>query len=136
MEVLHSLNDFFLKPIDYINEAPQQNGIPKYEEISFSQSAVNRLLFLAQLISSIIALPILLIVGLVEATIEATRQNPTEKIGFASLSYILKLHALAAIPISFVGIFAPFSTVAKCRESSQKCLGPPPQGLFPTNDQA
>lgn len=80
-------------------------------EITLCESALARLISLAQLVISVIALPVILLVGLVEAAIRARKGEGCEAL--AEMGSYLKSHALIGIPTSFIGIFAPLATTGK-----------------------
>ena len=72
------------------------------------RSAVARLLFVAQLIVSLIALPLLLIIGFISFAFRACAGEGKDALN--ELGYVLKEHILVAIPTSAAGIFVSLET--------------------------
>lgn len=112
MNALSAISQFFSTPF---NSQPDPEG-----ELSCSQSLISRLLHVAQLISSLVALPILFMIGLSEATIQLCKGDQGH--GFKLFVQSLKKHLALRIPISVIGLFAPRSTTIKCEDSFSHCL--------------
>jgi hypothetical protein len=115
MSFLKSINTFTIEPSQYATEVAA-----KGQNATFGESISARLLFVAQLVMSIIALPIILAIGLIAALVQSCNGNGKE--GFNELGDFLKQHLLILIPTSAVGIFAPLEATNSCFNSQKKCF--------------
>jgi len=93
------------------------------ENVSCCQSATARLLAAAQVITSIIALPIILLFGLLSAAIQACfgREGAGDE-ALKEMIDALKHHVISAIPVSVVGIFATLETTRLFSEAQTERL--------------
>ena len=84
----------------------------------------SRLLSAAQLLVSIVALPILLLIGLLETTFHlcTCSSNTLNTLKVTLLTLQMQLGML--IPVSFAGIFLPYSATEKIAEALEKCQKP------------
>lgn len=116
MKALEQTATFFMKPINQNIEMLRDN-----DETTAGQSVFARMCFLAQIISSLVALPIILLVGLATAFINLCSG---EKVGpaFTMMADKLKLTQLFALPMSLVGVFAPLKTTEEFGNSLNNCL--------------
>jgi hypothetical protein len=108
MTILRSLNNLTTLPSESIiktvvNEHPNNIGCGESTKI--------RLLFALQLIVSLVALPVLLVVGLISFVFRACAGEGKEALN--ELGRVLKEHILIAIPTSAVGIFASLETTGE-----------------------
>jgi len=98
MTVTNNVIEYFAGPIEKAAQVSDEKGL---------KSAVHaRLLFLAQIISSVVALPIILLVGLCEAPINLMKgENCVLPLKDALLGILL--HAYRGLPLSIVGVITP-----------------------------
>ena len=99
-----------------------------------AREITSRLLSAAQLLVSIVALPILLLIGLLETTFHlcTCSSNTLNTLKITLLS--LDLHLCIFIPVSFAGIFLPYSATGKIDEALAKCQKPIINFLEPTEN--
>lgn len=105
-----NIDNLLLKPSEYFTDI-----ITKGSNATLGESILARITMIAQLILSIIALPVHFVVGLLTAGFELCKG---EHVGptLAGTKESIRLHALVAIPLSFVGIFTPLETSKTFRE--------------------
>ncbi len=117
MEALKNTTAFFTKPI------AEAGKILDKKEPTCGQSILARLCFLAQIISSLIAIPILLVVGLSTAVVRLFEgENVCD--AFSAMGKSLRSAVLFSIPVSFVGVFAPLETTGNFARDYEACLIP------------
>ncbi len=114
MSVISSITDISTKAIQ---EATKSFG---ERNPSCATSIGTRLLFIAQLIMSALALPIILLVGLIAGIVRACEGDGT--LGFEEMLAGIKSHLILVIPTSIVGIFLPIDTTRGVFISQSKCL--------------
>jgi len=108
MQILESMNQkFFNQPFE------EATFLASKHETSCCESIKMRLYFLAQVISSLIALPMNLLAGLFEAAVNLCTGEDW-KGSFSTMGKALRAHGLVAFPASLIGIFAPASATLKC----------------------
>jgi len=114
MTLIHSFTEFYTLPMKSASTIVSKNENSHFESIKA------RLLFVAQLIVSKIAIPIFLI-SLVFGAICGEKGEETVDECCNSLKDLFT----KVIPISIIGIFAPFSTIDKCVKSFEDspCCG-------------
>lgn len=99
MRVLEPLQNFSMKPAQWISDQEIDT-----ENASTCTSVKARLMAAVQLIISLVALPIILLVGLVQAAVNS--KNDEGRKTLKDMVDCLKWHVLFAIPSAAVGIFA------------------------------
>ena len=102
MTLLSSVQNYSTKPFDSAFTTAIEN-----KEATCGQSVQARALFVTQLIISIVALPIILLIGLISLAVRATQGEGKE--AAEELWMCLKEHLAVTIPTSLVGIFAPLN---------------------------
>lgn len=115
MKALEQTTAFFLKPVDYSIKVVQNKNA------TYGESFLARMCFIAQIISSIVALPFILIVGLATAFINLCRGDEVSP-AFSDMGMSFKQLELFTLPLSLVGIFAPLSTTNSLGDSLATCL--------------
>ncbi len=114
MLVVAKLHEFSIAPYELID-------LENTEDISCLGSIRNRFYFVIQLIVSLIALPVLLLIGLFEIPIDSCR-GANWRVTVLEVAYDLRVHFLYLVPISFIGIFIPLSTTKVTMENWKKAL--------------
>ena len=101
MAIVESILEYSLKPCNIALET-----VKNHKSSSCLDSITARLLFAANLIISAIALPIILIVGLISTIVDASQGE-----GLRSLveTICTLLITIKTLPISIIGIIAPLS---------------------------
>ncbi len=79
-----------------------------------------RFLYVAQVLMSIVALPFILLFGLIEAGFRLFKGEGAE--AMSNLGNALKYHLILAIPGSIIGAIAPFDLSKKCLETLSDCF--------------
>ena len=102
MTLLSSVQNYSTKPFDSAFTIAIEN-----KEAACGKSLQARALFVTQLITSIVALPIILLIGLISLAVRACQGEGKE--AAEELLMCLKEHFVITIPTSLVGIFAPLS---------------------------
>lgn len=124
MSLFKSVCEFSLKPASYSEPILEQAKIAQINLEKPSPTCFDsfkvRMLSIAQLIMSIVALPIILIVGLIAAGINAILGDYNQDLDLMWM--MLKVHVIVMIPTSAVGIFAPLTTTADVGVAQMKCL--------------
>jgi hypothetical protein len=118
MSAIDYVSALFLKPFNS-SVLDKCRSIP--EKASCFDSIKARLYFVAQVIASVIALPIILILGIFTSLIHLVQCKSLNPI-CTQLKESFKFHALMAIPISLIGIFAPLTTTRNFGNSLDACL--------------
>lgn len=116
MPLLHSVHAMAKRPIEQIGSIKDLQS----EAISDGESIGMRLLFALQIITSIVALPIILVIGLLEAAIQSCRGKGTETI--IELGNALKYHLIYALPGSIAGLALPLETAQSALKAQEECL--------------
>ena len=129
-----------LEPSLAISEAREK--YMKQAEGCLAKQIAPRLLSAAQLLVSIVALPIILLVGLLETTFRLCTCSSDILNTLKATLLLFEMHLGILIPVNFMGIFLPFSatqklqqTLANCQEPIYKCLEVPEQNNQSTTQE-
>ncbi len=115
MTLLNSINTAAIEPSQYATKVASN-----YKTATCGESITARILFVAQLIMSVIALPIILVLGLISTIVQAFDGKGGDACN--EWGKFLKQHLFILIPTSFVGIFAPLEATDSCFHSTSKCF--------------
>ena len=115
MALLESIQSFSLTPLKHIGPIKDLQS----ENISLLEAARLRLLFVAQIVSSILALPFFLLAGLAEKILYCCTCQTDET--FTILGNRFRYHLTYIVPASLVGAIAPVETAKSCFATLQTC---------------
>lgn len=125
MAVLSDINQYSFKlfekavPTALTEYAYSRQG-GDYVGADFFKSVKTRMCFLAQFIVSLVALPVILLVGLVTAAVKAiSREDGVQPL--KDMLEALKNHVAVVIPTSFVGVIAPLTWSGSLAKNLSDC---------------
>lgn len=127
---------YLVKDLCHYSYSPYEAKVNLMEEAEgcLATQIAPRLLSLAQLLVSIIALPIILLVGLTETAFRLCTCSSDKLDTLKCTLYALESHLCMSIPVSFMGIFLPYSATEKIGQALDKCQKPLLNCLRPSQE--
>ena len=114
MTLLNSVQNFSTKPF-----VEAYATCINHEEATIGESIQTRALFVVQLIVSLVALPIVLVLGLISLAVRAGQGEG--KAAANELWHGLKEHLIVTIPTSIIGTVAPLTVTNEVGVNLMKC---------------
>ena len=117
LDGVHSVFTFPMEKTGFFNEKTTPEML---EDASFFESIGTRALFVLQVVASTIALPIILLLGLLDSLVYACKGEGAK--GLKEMLNSFTEHFLVALPISLLGIIAPLKTTHEALQTQMERL--------------
>ena len=129
--VLNGVQQVFTFPMDKTGFLNEKTTPEMLENASIFESIGTRALFVLQIVASIVALPIILLLGIIDSFVYLCKGEGAK--GLKEMTNSFTQHLLVALPISLLGIFAPLKTTHAALQTQMERLD---KYSFDLSDQA